>query len=344
MALEVPVAVRGDGVVGQEEPPRRRSGRRTPAAGASARPRARPSRRLLPCRRLGGRGARRTRVMRWPSISTTSRRRSSTTTESPTSQQYGTTLPRHGLFSGTASASCCQSPARQPTEGTRRAAAAAAEADASSERVVGSAGRGPEGVHGTGHGAQLIVLAPNPRRSQQPRHGSVPFQPAGGVTTLNVKSYVKPGDSSVLGSTRRKGDAQLRRAVDVEKPKEDDLSLTVKFNSLPDGTTYPETVVLDVTAKKVVVNITNSGYKRQPRSRCLYPDAHGPILCARMKPVLRKPAPTDSFDAVKRVGLALPGVEATTRYNGSPTLKAGAVHGGAGDASNPPRQTRSSYG
>ena len=42
-----------------------------------------------------------------------------------------------------------------------------------------------------------------------------------------------------------------------------------------------------------------------------------------MKPVLRKPAPTDSFDAVKRVGLTLPGVEATTRYDGSPTLKAG---------------------
>ena len=49
----------------------------------------------------------------------------------------------------------------------------------------------------------------------------------------------------------------------------------------------------------------------------------GAILCARMKPVLRKPARTDSFDAVKRVGLTLPGVEATTRYDGSPTLKAG---------------------
>lgn len=41
-----------------------------------------------------------------------------------------------------------------------------------------------------------------------------------------------------------------------------------------------------------------------------------------MKPVLRKPT-TDSFDAVKRVGLTLPGVEATIRYDGSPTLKIG---------------------
>jgi hypothetical protein len=42
-----------------------------------------------------------------------------------------------------------------------------------------------------------------------------------------------------------------------------------------------------------------------------------------MKPVLRKPTSTDSFNAVKRVGLTLPGVEATIRYDGSPTLKAG---------------------
>jgi hypothetical protein len=42
-----------------------------------------------------------------------------------------------------------------------------------------------------------------------------------------------------------------------------------------------------------------------------------------MKPVLRKPTPTDPFDPVKRVGLTLPGVEATVRYDGSPTLKAG---------------------
>lgn len=45
--------------------------------------------------------------------------------------------------------------------------------------------------------------------------------------------------------------------------------------------------------------------------------------CARMKSVLRKPVSTDSFDVVRRVGLALPGVEATIRYDGSPTLKVG---------------------
>lgn len=42
-----------------------------------------------------------------------------------------------------------------------------------------------------------------------------------------------------------------------------------------------------------------------------------------MKRVLRKPTSTGSFDAVTRVALTLPGVEATVRYDGSPILKVG---------------------
>ena len=107
-------------------------------------------------------------------------------------------------------------------------------------------------------------VPPDPQKIQAAQGaGNVSVQPAGGVTTLNVKSYLKPGDSLALGFDPA-AKAMRSYAVQsyVEKPKDDDLSLTVKFNSLPDGTTYPETVVLDVTAKKVVVNITNSGYKK----------------------------------------------------------------------------------
>jgi hypothetical protein len=107
-------------------------------------------------------------------------------------------------------------------------------------------------------------VPPDAQKIQQAQQaGNVSVQPAGGVTTLNVKSYVKPGDSLALGFDPA-AKAMRSYAVQsyVEKPKDDDLNLTVKFNSLPDGTTYPETVVLDVTAKKVLVNITNSGYKK----------------------------------------------------------------------------------
>ena len=37
----------------------------------------------------------------------------------------------------------------------------------------------------------------------------------------------------------------------------------------------------------------------------------------------RKPAPVDPFERVRTVGLALPDVEATTKYDGSPVLKLG---------------------
>jgi len=107
-------------------------------------------------------------------------------------------------------------------------------------------------------------VPPDPQKIQAAQSaGNVSVQPAGGLTTLNVKSYLKPGDSLALGFDPA-AKAMRSYAVQsyVEKPKDDDLSLTVKFNSLPDGTTYPESVVLDVTAKKVVVNITNSGYKK----------------------------------------------------------------------------------
>jgi hypothetical protein len=38
---------------------------------------------------------------------------------------------------------------------------------------------------------------------------------------------------------------------------------------------------------------------------------------------LRRHAPADAFDLVKAVGLTLPGVEAATKYDGSPVLKTG---------------------
>ena len=107
-------------------------------------------------------------------------------------------------------------------------------------------------------------VPPDPQKIQEAqRAGNVAVQPAAGVTTLNVKSYVKAGDSLTLGFDPA-AKAMRSYAVQsyVEKPKDDDLTLSVKFNSLPDGTTYPETIVLNVTAKNVVVNVTNSGYKK----------------------------------------------------------------------------------
>jgi hypothetical protein len=42
-----------------------------------------------------------------------------------------------------------------------------------------------------------------------------------------------------------------------------------------------------------------------------------------MRRVLATPAASQAFDRVRSIGLELPGVEAVTRYDGSPVLKAG---------------------
>ena len=88
--------------------------------------------------------------------------------------------------------------------------------------------------------------------------GNVDVQPSGATTMLTVKNYVKAGDSLALGfDPTAKAMRSFAVKSYVEKPKDDDLSLAVTFGSLADGTSYPEKIVLDVTAKKLQATITN---------------------------------------------------------------------------------------
>jgi len=93
--------------------------------------------------------------------------------------------------------------------------------------------------------------------------GNVSTQPAGATVNLAIKNYQKPGDLVTVGA-----DPTAKRLTSykvqsfVEKPKEDDVSLNVTFGALADGTSYPQQILLDVTAKKIQVKITNSGYKK----------------------------------------------------------------------------------
>jgi len=85
----------------------------------------------------------------------------------------------------------------------------------------------------------------------------------GGVAAITIKDYVKKGDSLALGfDPAAKKLRSYKVQSYVENPKDDAVSLAVTFASLPDGTNYPQQTVLDVTAKKVLVKITNSGYAK----------------------------------------------------------------------------------
>ena len=84
-----------------------------------------------------------------------------------------------------------------------------------------------------------------------------------GDSTMTVKNYLKPGDSLDIGlDSTAKTMRSIQVSSYVEKPKDDDVTLNVTFANLPDGTSYPQTSVLNVTAKKIQVTVTNSGYKK----------------------------------------------------------------------------------
>jgi len=92
---------------------------------------------------------------------------------------------------------------------------------------------------------------------------SVAPNPSQGSATLTFKDYLKAGDSLALGFD---SGAKKIRSYDVhsylDKPKEDDVTLAVSFASLPDGTNYAQQTILDATAKKIQVKVTNSDYKK----------------------------------------------------------------------------------
>ena len=92
-------------------------------------------------------------------------------------------------------------------------------------------------------------------------------QAAGNLTaaggTLTVKNYVKQGDSlSIALDTATKKLSSYNVASYVEKPKDDAVTLAVTFALLPDGTSYPQQVLLDVKSKQIQVKVTNAGHKK----------------------------------------------------------------------------------
>jgi len=94
-------------------------------------------------------------------------------------------------------------------------------------------------------------------------HVSMKPDAATGIAALGVQDYLKAGDALDIGLDL-KGSALSTYNVRsyVDDPKDDAVSLAVRFDKLPDGTSYPQQTLLDVTAKKIQVKVTNSGYAK----------------------------------------------------------------------------------
>jgi hypothetical protein len=87
--------------------------------------------------------------------------------------------------------------------------------------------------------------------------------PSAGTAALAIKDYLKPGDALAIGLDM-KANALTSYGVEsyVENPKDDQVTLSVKFDRLPDGTSYPQQIHLDVKARQITVVVTNSGYAK----------------------------------------------------------------------------------
>jgi hypothetical protein len=107
-------------------------------------------------------------------------------------------------------------------------------------------------------------VPPDPKRIQAAQGaGNLSVQPSGDSGAVNIASYLKPGDLVSIGfDLAAKKMLTYKVSSYVEKPKEDDIALNVAFGRLPDGTSYPQDVVLDVAAKNIRVKVTNTGHTK----------------------------------------------------------------------------------
>jgi hypothetical protein len=90
--------------------------------------------------------------------------------------------------------------------------------------------------------------------------GKAMLNPGAGEVVFT--DYAKPGDKvTLVFDSATKKIRTFNVATYLDEPK-DVVTLNVSFNSLPDGTNFAETTVLNATAKEIVVTKTNSGYHK----------------------------------------------------------------------------------
>jgi hypothetical protein len=92
--------------------------------------------------------------------------------------------------------------------------------------------------------------------------GKITVTPGAGTAALRIADYEKAGDSLVL-TLDPAAKAMKRIGVDtwLDAPTEK-VTLDVQMQSLPDGPSYPGTVVLAIPSSQIQVQITNSNYQK----------------------------------------------------------------------------------
>ena len=107
-------------------------------------------------------------------------------------------------------------------------------------------------------------VPPSPANMEQAfRAGNVSMGQAGpGAVQLQFRNYLKPGDALTMTfDTTAKAPRTLAVNSWLDEPK-DAVTLDVNFQTLPDGTNYAATTLLNASAKHLQVKTQNSNYQR----------------------------------------------------------------------------------
>lgn len=91
--------------------------------------------------------------------------------------------------------------------------------------------------------------------------GNGSLNASGGIVTLSFADYYKPGDKISFGFDRA---AKKLVSYDVntylDDPKNDIVTMTNRFATLPDGTSYLRQTVVNSNSKQIQITTTNSDY------------------------------------------------------------------------------------
>ena len=108
-----------------------------------------------------------------------------------------------------------------------------------------------------------MYLPPDPQKMQAAyQAGKVSLNPVPGAVNLIFTDYAQPKDKMALTfdtATKTITGLTINTYMDQEK---DAVTLQVRMGRLPDGTSYQQQIVINATAKQLVVTTTNSNYQK----------------------------------------------------------------------------------
>ena len=106
-------------------------------------------------------------------------------------------------------------------------------------------------------------IPPNPGLIQAAKDaGNVSLQPLSGQQVrLTFANYLKPGDSLALEVDLRNNRLASAAVSTYLDSRTEPVTLNVWFATLNNNATYASSVILDAKAKKLTVNVQNSGYR-----------------------------------------------------------------------------------